>query len=292
MEKKDIAYIILHYNSIEDTLKCVSSLQLITGGKIVIVCNGSTNGSDRKIYETYNEVPGVYVIVNETNLGFARGLNVGYRFAKYELNSKMILCLNNDIIVTQNEFEDILIEEYFQNKFALAGPDVRNPEGECCNPWHMKIPTINDVEEVLKYYKKLYRNSCVLWGLPDLMNSIRNKLFSNKINFEQQMLELKDNPDYIMTFHGSFLIFSEIFISKRDGLFDKTFLYGEEHILGYECYRDDLKVYYCSKLKALHNESASTKKSLTTPIKRHRFFYKHLVDSYEEYLNLLKSDNR
>ena len=56
-----ISYVILHYNTIEDTKKCIDSVLNISKNtkqidiSIVIVDNYSTNGSGEKLKELYKQ---------------------------------------------------------------------------------------------------------------------------------------------------------------------------------------------------------------------------------------------
>lgn len=49
---------------------------------IVIVDNASANGTGRELQQLYQGAENIYVILNPENLGFARGNNVGFEFAK------------------------------------------------------------------------------------------------------------------------------------------------------------------------------------------------------------------
>ncbi|MCD4676681.1 MAG: glycosyltransferase [Desulfobacula sp.] len=71
-----VAIIILNWNGKEDTIECLESLEHITYSnyEILLVDNGSTDGSAECFRERY---PGMEIIENGENLGFAEGNNVG-----------------------------------------------------------------------------------------------------------------------------------------------------------------------------------------------------------------------
>ena len=78
--KPRVSIIILNWNSYEVTMDCLLSLQKIdySNFEIVLVDNGSVDGSPEKLLEN---APEIRMIRNAANLGFAGGCNVGMRDA-------------------------------------------------------------------------------------------------------------------------------------------------------------------------------------------------------------------
>jgi GT2 family glycosyltransferase len=89
--------ILVNWNGYRDTIECVHSLQKISypNYQIVVVDNGSTNESVVEIKKTF---PGIPLLEENENLGFAHGNNVGLAYAKKN-GSEYVLFLNNDTIV-------------------------------------------------------------------------------------------------------------------------------------------------------------------------------------------------
>jgi|AntRauMinimDraft_4_1070384.scaffolds.fasta_scaffold00950_5 GT2 family glycosyltransferase len=87
--------IVLNWNAYQDTSDCLDSLVEISYDdlRIVVVDNGSKDGSGNKIEEEY---PSTEVIYNQSNLGFTGGMNTGIEFA-LENKADYIWVLNNDI---------------------------------------------------------------------------------------------------------------------------------------------------------------------------------------------------
>ena len=77
----DVVFVILHYMAIDVTMK---SVEYITENidtnqyHIVIVDNASGNGSGEELKAFYLDRGDVTVLINEENLGFAKGNNVGF----------------------------------------------------------------------------------------------------------------------------------------------------------------------------------------------------------------------
>ena len=100
--KFDTAIIILNWNGKIYTKNCLDSIRKNTfyeNYKIIVVDNGSTDGSQKMIKSQYKEV---YLIENQSNKGFAGGNNDAIKFATKKYNSKYFYLLNNDTLVQKN----------------------------------------------------------------------------------------------------------------------------------------------------------------------------------------------
>lgn len=88
--------VILHWKNYESTHRCLESIQKLTYPhyQILVVDNHSADGSVEKLQAEFS----AKFLVNEKNLGFARGCNVGLRYAR-ENQADYVLLLNNDIQV-------------------------------------------------------------------------------------------------------------------------------------------------------------------------------------------------
>lgn len=89
--------IVINWNGREHLPSCLGSLAGLSYGnaKIVLVDNGSTDGSAEYVRANF---PGVTVLQNRTNAGFAAGNNRGMAYAM-EQGAEFIALLNNDMEV-------------------------------------------------------------------------------------------------------------------------------------------------------------------------------------------------
>lgn len=92
-----IVFVILHYLAIDETYKSVDSIEKKIDTdmyKIVIVDNASPDKSGALLKEHYKNDDHVEVLLNQENLGFARGNNVGFRCAEktWNLHVQKYLC--------------------------------------------------------------------------------------------------------------------------------------------------------------------------------------------------------
>jgi len=114
--------IILNWNGKKDTLECLSSLKKISykNHKIVLVDNGSTDGSSEEIRKRF---PKVKIIKNRKNLGFAEGSNIGIKSALRK-KTDYVLLLNNDTVVEKNFLRNLVKISEKDYKRGIVCPKV------------------------------------------------------------------------------------------------------------------------------------------------------------------------
>lgn len=98
--------IVLQWNNSTDTLECLASLEKIRtpGVEILVVDNGSTDGSLKRVQAAY---PHLSYLDNGANLGYAEGNNRGIEIA-LEKGADFLLLLNNDTYVASNLIDAFL----------------------------------------------------------------------------------------------------------------------------------------------------------------------------------------
>jgi len=114
--------IVLNWNRKYDTLECLQSLQHVTypNYKIIVVDNGSTDGSQELIKQRFHNI---VLIENRRNLGFAEGNNVGIRYALRK-GADYILLLNNDTIVDKNLLTELVRIAESDYRIGICGPKI------------------------------------------------------------------------------------------------------------------------------------------------------------------------
>lgn len=126
--KKNIVIIILNWNGYKDTIECVESCKKLsdTDFRILIVDNGSTDGSEKILRERF---PDIDFIQTATNLGFAGGNNVGIRYA-LEQGAEYVWLLNNDTVVDPDALSALIDTAEKDGKIGMVGskiPFYENP---------------------------------------------------------------------------------------------------------------------------------------------------------------------
>jgi hypothetical protein len=122
MSDPSVVIVILTYNSAPHIRECLASLALLdySNFEIVVVDNAST---DDTVSLARTDTLAPTVIVNETNLGYAEGNNVGLRYA-LSANADYVLVLNDDVIVARDLLTQLVRAAQANPHAALLGPIV------------------------------------------------------------------------------------------------------------------------------------------------------------------------
>jgi hypothetical protein len=117
-----VTIIVLNWNGLNDTLDCLESLDQLDyqNYKVVVVDNGSVDGSVLVIRERF---PGVTIIENGENLGYAGGNNIGLRYAMVQGADYAIL-LNNDTVVDPAFLRILVDAVQAEPAVGIAGPTI------------------------------------------------------------------------------------------------------------------------------------------------------------------------
>ncbi|WP_088067439.1 glycosyltransferase [Gottfriedia luciferensis] len=294
-------FVILHYLAEQDTIECIESILNnidYPNYDIVVVDNASYNESMKNIIAKFNEIENVYFIESDENLGFAKGNNLGFRFAKNELNSDFICLINNDTIFEQKDFITKVVKIYEEEKFAVLGPDIIARDGRHQNPARETLVSYEELERDVKMYEEMLKNSSsTKWKYTYI---IKTALKTNLKKFKlARMIKraVKKNPNKPINhlvkqeniqLHGSCLIFSSDYISKYDGLYSETFMFMEEDILLLMSQRDHFKMLYSPEIKMYHKEDASTDYILKSSFEKRKFILENYIVSGKILLRLMK----
>ena len=157
------SFVILHYLTYQDTDECIESIMQNVDYEdynIVVVDNGSPNNSMELLQKKYGQHNKVFLIKNNENLGFAKGNNLGFKYAKEELHADFIILINNDTLIEQSDFISLIINKYSNVKFHILGPDILSTQdGLHQNPQRKRGFDESEIRrEVLKLRVKIILN--------------------------------------------------------------------------------------------------------------------------------------
>jgi N-acetylglucosaminyl-diphospho-decaprenol L-rhamnosyltransferase len=130
-----LTVVVLNWETPELTLRCVSALldDGVPAGRIVVVDNGSTDGSHERFQR---EIPDCVLLQLPENLGYGRAANAGAR----ELPGDAYLITNNDAFVHRPGSIQALLDALGDPSVGLVAPRLRN-EDLTLQPTVRPLPT-------------------------------------------------------------------------------------------------------------------------------------------------------
>lgn len=272
-----IGYVILHYQSIEITKKCVDKLLMFSiTNPIVIVDNCSPNGSGKQLEKMYSKYTNVTVIINEENQGFAKGNNLGYQYIKRKYSLNYVVVMNNDIMIEDNDFA-VIIEQFMEkNEVDVCGPDMVTLKGNHQNPLQLKPYTSKYLQRRVRAdkIKVLLLRTRLFW-----------KLYENYKKTNKIPIRTKQPTVFDCILHGSCIIYGPEYIKREQNAFlPITYMYNEEAILYDYLVHKGYKTGYCSDVTILHMEGVSTSERIENKKKKVMFRFKNNIKSIEAQL--------
>jgi GT2 family glycosyltransferase len=243
---KKLSIIIVNYNGRDYLKDCLNSLKKFPlpdlkeyDFDIVIIDNASTDGS---VEMTEKFFPGMEVIKNSKNEGFAAANNIGIK----KTFSEYILLLNSDCEVYRDSLLKLVDFMDKKKDAGVAGPKILNSDGSLqlsCR----KFPSIIDAA----------MHSLIGGFKPD-----------NPFSRRYQLADICKDETFVTDWvSGSCMIIRREAL-KSTGLMDeKYFMYVEDTDLCYQMWQKNWKVYYYPESIILHHWGKSTKKgSLSSSI--------------------------
>lgn len=230
-----LSVVILNYLNYKDTIECAESVlrQKYPMQRIIIVDNGSHNDSVFKLKEQYKKNDKIKIISLNKNLGFAKGNNVGIRYAREKEKADFVLVVNNDTKLVDENYLDILIK-YYDQSVGILGSRIQLKSGNI----QSEIKRVLDLKQ------------CVLLYL-NMFSTIKGSCFDFVVD--------RRNKKRIL--HGCSLLFTPSFFEYYKGFYPRTFLYHEEEILYLMCKYKGLQQKYVLDTTIFHKEDQSSQLS-------------------------------
>lgn len=270
MEK--IAIVILNYLNYKDTIECVESISIdkYSAKQIIIVDNGSSNDSRDKLEEKFNKTDGIHLLFNDINEGFARGNNIGIRYATDYLKCDFVLLVNNDTIFKDPQMITVLMESY-EEGIGVIGPRILAADGNEQNPVRKEVIRDNLKQEL--YYCQKIAN--IRLKQSNLYKMLR-RLNIFKKNKSCQSVVQKSNVSLDLVLHGACMMLTKDYFKYYPYLFPNTFLYYEENILTVLTHKVGLGKKFINTTYIFHKEDQSSEMSFSND---KGFKIKYLLES-------------
>ena len=243
---KGIAAVVLNYKTWEDAVNCVNDLkaQDYADKHIIVVENGSGNDSAEQLKKHFDNDPLVTVIISEKNLGFAKGNNLGIRYAHEKLGYDTVFVVNSDIRVPAGLYSRIAQADV--TGVGAVSPSVCCPDGsrQCFSV------NSNDAE-------KLARKTSVNMIKADIVAlPLIRRLYRKKSRTAGEM-DSEQPLKYVL--YGCSYFLAPEFFEHYSRLYPKTFLYWEEVNLLLMLKRAGLGTLYVETEPLVHLGGASTR---------------------------------
>jgi len=232
-----ISIIIVTWNGKKYAEECLNSLQAYIGSpsaEVIVVDNASTDGTPEMIEHSY---PGVKLIRNEKNLGFATANNIGIR----KSTGDFVLLVNSDVVVSEGCIEK-LIDYMRQNpRVGLLGPKMLGSDGRAYRSYMAEFT--------------LWRCFCRALALDDVFPS--SKFVGGYLMPYFRM----DHITEVDVLNGWF------WVTRREalhdvGLMDETlFMYGDDLDWSKRFREAGWKLIYFPGVESLHYGGASSAKA-------------------------------
>jgi GT2 family glycosyltransferase len=220
---------------VEQCLHSVFNASKTISTEVFVVDNNSVDGSVPFIKQKF---PGVNLIENKTNTGFAVANNQAIK----QSTGRYVLLLNPDTVVQEDTFEKVI---RFMDEHPDAGGlgiKMVDGKGNFLPESKRGLPTPS-----VAFYK--------IFGLA--------KLFPGSKKFGQYHLTYldKEKTHMVDVLSGAFMLLRKEALDKV-GMLDETFfMYGEDIDLSYRITQGGYKNYYFADSSIIHYKGESTKKS-------------------------------
>lgn len=227
----DLSIVIVNFNTKDLVVDCFKSIGGDGSGitlEVIIVDNGSLDGSVEAFRKLQKENKDFHLIENSDNLGYAKANNQGAKIAK----GKYLLLLNSDTKIKKNALRNLVDFVKLHPETGVVGVKLINADGSV-QPSCFNFPTIKNA--VLTY-----------WAGKNLIEK-----FAPKGN----------SPSVVDAVVGAvFLITPEA--RKRVGLLDERYwAYFEDIDYCRQVNKSGLKVYYLPTAEVIHYHGVSFKKA-------------------------------
>lgn len=250
----DLSIVIVNMNTKDLTLECVESIRKEGSDlkwEIIMVDNGSTDGSVEAFKKLDKEMDNFTFIGNKKNEGYGKANNQGIRIAQADY----VILLNNDTVVKKNALKELYEFAKKKKDAGVVAPRLLNADGSI-------------------------QPSC--FHFPTIINAIREYWLGEEGLFEKYAPKGKKTTTVDAVVGAAFLMTPDAL--ERVGMLDeKYFAYFEDIDYCREVWRNNLKVYYYPKVEIIHYHGSTFKK-----LAKKEDQWKKLVPSSKLYHGTLK----
>lgn len=271
-----IAFVLLHYNNdfvTKTAIEYLDKLNLYGNDLyITIVDNCSPNGSGKQLKQLYKNRNNVNVILNDENGGFTFGNNIGYSYAKTEINADLIIVMNTDVYIKDMDFIKKVL--HYEKEAHVIAPDIITKSGSHQNPFRMHEISNFDLKRIFIY--NYFLN--IVYKIPFL-----NKILAGFLELKQSKEKGQTKVEktlYNIVPHGSCIIYTKKWIELENIAFvSGPFMYMEEEFLMGYLQKKKYTSIYVPEINVYHIEDASADASNKNAMLKRKFISKNMMES-------------
>ncbi|MCF7820479.1 MAG: glycosyltransferase family 2 protein [Candidatus Pacebacteria bacterium] len=251
----DLSIIIVSWNvkeKLKENLKAIYASSGNFSFEIFVIDNNSQDGSTKMVKEMF---PGVKLIANSSNLGFAKGCNQGLEKSR----GRYKLLLNPDMRVFKNTL-DLMLSILDKNpQAAISGCRLVNTEGEVVRQVRAFPAFLDQLAIVLK--------------IPHIFPKVLNKYLLPKFDYG------KDSQ--VDSIRGAFFVIREENFDLPIKLDERYFLWFEEVDFCRQAKKQDKEVWYFHEPQCLDyvGQSFSQLKSRKTQ----KYFFDSMLKYFKKW---------
>lgn len=232
---KDIGIVIVTFNSETYISNCIQSIVKSDNfkniGTIIIVDN---NSSDNTLNIIRKDFPGVSLIINESNLGYAKAVNIGMA----QLDEKFCFICNPDIELQKDSLPILLDLIKSDESIGVVG----GQQVYINNTWQRSFGNMPGLKDSI--YNLLFITT---------INNFLNKLIFNYFKGKK----ILESPGYI---DGAAILVRNETFKQINGFSEEYFFYCEEADFQFRLKKMNKKVVYTSEAKLMHIRGGSSTK--------------------------------
>jgi GT2 family glycosyltransferase len=234
-------------DSTEAFLKSALDLEGFALSQIIVVENGSHDGSADRLRPLIQEFANVELMESARNRGYFGAANWALQryLTRADKPTWVIVC-NNDVVFDDRQFLVNLLRQDPAAAHVIAPAIIAHPTGIDCNPFLRERPSPLQ----LFRYRIWQRNYYFMWFkqlLSPYVRSARHRIYFWRRSSGPQ----GRTPVYAP--HGAFLIFSRSYFEAGGYIDDGFFLYAEEFSVAEICRQLNLSVVHDPELRVRHD---------------------------------------
>ncbi len=232
-----LSIIIVNWNTADLTRQALSSFFTHTHFKDIEVIVVDNNSADESVDMIRREFPGVRLLVNTDNLGFAKANNQGMKIATGEY----IMLLNSDTITKDGAIDELVRYLDTHTDTMMVGPRLLNADETFQHACRRSLPTpANSFFHLFGFTKMFSKNKAV--------------------NAYKKYADDPNVTEPVEALSGAGMMFRRTVYEKIGGLDERFFMYGEDLDFCKRVRDNGWKTVYVADAKIIHLGGGSSKK--------------------------------